>query len=98
MRKDARRLAGALAACLLIVLAGGQAFAEEKPEERRLEIDEGEQTALSALGVEQYSVGREGIVDVRPAKDGSQFVLVGQSPGTTTLLFIMSRSGKRVQY
>jgi pilus assembly protein CpaC len=49
----------------------------------------GEQHVLSAEGVRSYSEGTRGIVDVRLTRNGKQFVLVGQTAGETTLLFIM---------
>jgi pilus assembly protein CpaC len=49
----------------------------------------GEQHVLSADGVRSYSEGTRGIVDVRLTRNGKQFVLVGQTAGETTLLFIM---------
>jgi pilus assembly protein CpaC len=61
----------------------------DRLEEIQLALEVGEQKVISSDGVRSYSEGTPGIVDVRLTKDASQFVLVGQRPGTTTLLFIM---------
>jgi pilus assembly protein CpaC len=54
-----------------------------------------EQEVLPADGVRSYSEGTRGVVDVRLTRAGDQFVLVGQKPGVTSLLFIMLDGSKR---
>jgi pilus assembly protein CpaC len=58
----------------------------EQSEELNLAV--GENRTLSAAGVTSYSEGGRGIAEVRLTPDSSQFVVVGQSPGSTTLLLI----------
>ena len=62
-----------------------------------IEIEIGQQTSVSAEGVQSYSEGRRGIADVRLTRDQSRFVIVGQSAGQTSLLLIM-QDGSQVQY
>ncbi len=57
-------------------------------EELTLKI--GEQRVIPSDGVQSYSEGTKGIVDVRLTKDASQFIVVALAPGNTTLLFLMS--------
>lgn len=55
----------------------------------------GEQRVIPSDNVRSYSEGNKGIVDVRLTKDASQFIVVAQRPGTTTLLFIMMDGTER---
>lgn len=61
---------------------------------RQLSLNVGEQTVLNAEGVKSFSEGLKGIIDVRLTKDNSQFVVLGQQAGETTLLFIMMDGSK----
>ncbi len=82
----------------LILLATASAAAQRaRPEQRELELVVGEQTSVSAEGVQSYSEGAPGIVDVRVPSDGTRFVVVALEPGNTTLLLIME-DGSQVQY
>jgi pilus assembly protein CpaC len=54
-----------------------------------MQLEIGEQRVVSSEGVQSYSEGSKGVVDVRLTKDGSQFIIVGQREGTSTLLFLM---------
>lgn len=49
----------------------------------------GESRTLPAADAKSYSVGRAGVVDVKPGKD---FTIVGKQPGTTDFRLV-SRSG-----
>jgi pilus assembly protein CpaC len=60
-----------------------------------LELEVGEQRVLSSEGVQSYSEGGKGIVDVRLTKDASQFVVVALREGTSTLLFLMTDGSER---
>jgi pilus assembly protein CpaC len=81
-----------------IGVAWGAASAEaQRVEEREVALAVGEQVVISAQGVDKYSVALGGIVDVRLPDDATQFVVVGQRPGTTTLLLIMT-DGREVRY
>ncbi len=57
--------------------------------EVELSLSVGQQHVISSEGVQSYSEGTGGVVDVRLTQDASQFVVVGVRPGTTTLLFLM---------
>jgi len=83
----------ALGAALLIPAADAAA---QRTQRRELELMVGEQTSISAEGVESYSEGAPNIVDVRVTSDGSQFVIVALNPGSTTLLLIFE--DRQVQY
>ncbi len=76
---------------------GGTAAAGATPREKtdELELPVGEQQVIPSDNVRSYSEGAKGIVDVRLTKDASQFVVVGMSPGTTTLLFLMMDGTER---
>src|SRR3954465_9533412 len=61
----------------------------ETPTEE-LNLAVGENRTISAVDVRNYSEGVKGIVDVKLTTDRSQFVIVGQKAGNTTLLLIKS--------
>ena len=86
----------ALGATLLSLLAAQTAEAQRMTR-RELELVVGEQTSISAEGVQSYSEGVPGIVDVRVPADGRQFVVVALTAGATTLLLIHD-DGTQVQY
>lgn len=71
-----------------------EAFADR--EERRT-IKVGEQLSLSAKGVEKYSEGKKGVVDIRLPEDGEEFIVVGLKPGNSTLLLI-KEDGEKFTY
>jgi pilus assembly protein CpaC len=58
----------------------------EQSEELSLAV--GENKTISALDVKSFAEGVKGIADVRLTPDSSQFVIVGQKPGSTTLLLL----------
>lgn len=62
-----------------------------------LNLSVGENTTLSARGVKSYSEGVRGIVDVKLTPDSNHFVVVGQKPGSTTLLLLMA-DGSQIKY
>jgi pilus assembly protein CpaC len=86
-------VAGTLAA-----LVCGEAFAQKKTptdsssghvdNQQELNLAIGENKTIRATDVKNYSEGIPGIADVRLSTDGNQFVVVGQKPGSTTLLLI----------
>jgi pilus assembly protein CpaC len=95
--RPARRI-GVLLAALVVLAASPRATAEprETPmEHQELRLAVGEQTVLSAQGVESYSEGTRGICDVRLTRDATQFVLVGKVAGETTLLFLMQNGSEQ---
>jgi len=67
----------------------------EHAEELSLAV--GENRTLSALDVKSFAEGVKGIADVRLTPDGTQFVVVGQKPGSTTLL-LLKKDNSQVNY
>ncbi len=55
----------------------------------------GENRTIPANDVKNYSEGAPGIAEVKITPGGSQFVIVGQRPGATTLL-LLKRDGREV--
>lgn len=53
-----------------------------------LSLAVGENRTISAADVKSYSEGAPGIADLKVTPSGNQFVIVGQKPGSTTLLTI----------
>lgn len=95
MMHQLRRL---LPTCLALSLATGAAapasaadddFGLSDEDVRELNVSVGENKTLSATEVRSYSEGAKGIAEVKLTPDGHQFVIVGQKPGSTTLLLIM---------
>jgi pilus assembly protein CpaC len=64
---------------------------------REFNVSVGENKTLPASDVRSYSEGAKGIAEVKLTPDGNQFVIVGQKPGSTTLLLIM-KDGRQVTY
>jgi pilus assembly protein CpaC len=85
----------AFTSALPVRSAFAQHAGREHSEEMTLAV--GETKTLSAKDVKNYSEGVAGIVDTRLTPDGTQFVLVGKKPGTTTLLLIRG-DGTQVTY
>ncbi|MET0385154.1 MAG: pilus assembly protein N-terminal domain-containing protein [Polyangiales bacterium] len=57
----------------------------------------GENQTIPATDVKSYSEGAAGVADIKLTPNGSHFVVVGQKPGSTTLLFI-KRDGAEVTW
>jgi pilus assembly protein CpaC len=85
------------AAWLVLVLACASATRAraEVAKSEELSLAVGENRTLPAGDVKSYSEGSPGIAEVRVTPNGSQFVIVGQKPGATTLLLIKN-DGKEV--
>jgi len=66
-------------------------------DDQSIELMVGQQTVIPAEGVAKYSEGAPGIIDIRLTDDGSQFVLVGQKAGDTSLLLLM-KDGSEARY
>ncbi|HTV23940.1 MAG TPA: pilus assembly protein N-terminal domain-containing protein [Polyangiaceae bacterium] len=64
---------------------------------REFNVSVGENKTLPAADVKSYSEGARGIAEVKLTPDGNQFVIVGQKPGSTTLLLIL-KDGRQVTY
>jgi pilus assembly protein CpaC len=54
----------------------------------QLNLSVGENKTVPANDVESYSEGKRGIAEIKLTPDASKFVVVGQAPGSTTLLLI----------
>lgn len=80
-----------LLACAML---GATASARAETTVHELSLEVAEQQVLSSKGVNSYSEGTPGIVDVRLTQDGSSFVLVGKKPGRTTLLLMLTGGGQ----
>lgn len=78
---------------LLLFVCAARASALAKGEEMSLSV--GENRTIPAEDVKSYSEGVAGIVEVKVTPNGSQFVVVGMKPGSTTLLLI-KKSGEEV--
>ena len=78
---------------LLAQEAGQENAAEEQSNEINLSV--GETKTISAEKVKNYSEGVKGVIDVKLTTDARQFVLVGRSPGSTTLLLIANDGSQR---
>ncbi len=72
-----------------------QGVAIDQTEEMALAV--GENKTIPGTDVKSYSEGAAGIADVKVTPDGSQFVIVGQKPGATTLLLIR-KDGSQVTW
>lgn len=67
----------------------------EAQRERELTLDLGDQSTVSSVGVERYSEGVEGIVDVRVTE--REFILVAERAGRTSLVLFYA-NGREVRY
>ncbi len=101
------RRALSVGAALLVSLAAADVTAQPKTpppaggggggQHEDLSLAVGETKTIGARDVKNFSEGVPGIVDVRVAPDGSQFIVVGKRPGNTTLLLIKN-DGSQVTY
>jgi hypothetical protein len=81
---------------VLTALASTTPVARAEPADVDFDLEVGEQRVFPSLGVDSYSEGVRGVIDVRLTQDGSSFVVVGQKVGLTTLLFIMEDGEQRL--
>lgn len=86
----ARTVSVLLALAVLGATAPGQA-----QDARELNLEVGEQTTLSAVGVERFSEGVSGIVDIRVTE--REFIIAALRPGNTSLLLIYT-NGRQIRY
>jgi len=61
----------------------------------QLALPVGGQRLLDASDVVSYSEGLPGVADIRLTQDGQRFIIVGQRPGTTSLLVLTTGGGQR---
>lgn len=66
-------------------------------EQLEINLAVGENFTIDATGVRSYSLGSDGIAEVHLTPDDRQFVVVGQAPGSTTLLLI-KRNAEQLMY
>ena len=87
------------ATVLAVPLFSNRARAQDAQSEREEEVNlaVGENRTIPAGDVKSYSEGAPGIVQVKLTPDSNQFVLVGQKPGSSTLLLI-KRDGQHIKY
>jgi pilus assembly protein CpaC len=71
------------------------AQAQTPPRSEEMSLSVGENRTISASDVKSYSEGVAGVAEVKVTPNGSQFVIVGTRPGTTTLLLIL-KDGREV--
>ena len=74
--------------CVSLWIASASAAQAEVAKSEELSLAVGENRTLQASDVKSYSEGAPGIAEVKVTPSGSQFVIVGQKPGSTTLLLI----------
>ncbi|MFI5290321.1 MAG: pilus assembly protein N-terminal domain-containing protein, partial [Polyangia bacterium] len=84
-----------LLALFALGLAAGAAHARDRDDDsNELNLVVGGQKVIPAVGVQSYSEGAPGIVQVKVPEDGRRMVITAVRPGSTTLLLIYS-SGKQ---
>lgn len=71
-----------------VCLIASSASAQTVVTHEELNLAVGENRTISAENVKNYSEGAGGIVEVKVAPGGNQFVIVGQKPGSTSLLLL----------
>ncbi len=96
-----RSLISAACVCGALLGAAPDANAEvssglnEAAPSQSIQLKVGEQQVLSASGVQSFSEGVKGVVDVRLTPDAKDFVVVAMNPGVTSLLLLMQNGTKR---
>jgi hypothetical protein len=94
--RGARR--AAVAAALLICVAGAATARAQRPaEERELRMVVGEQTMIPAQNIAKFLNPTEDVVELRETEDGKELFVVALRPGETTFLIVM-RDGSEVRY
>ncbi|HEY8432541.1 MAG TPA: pilus assembly protein N-terminal domain-containing protein, partial [Sandaracinaceae bacterium] len=76
----------------LVAALAARAAAQD---DRNLELQVGDQTTLSAIGVERYSEGVPGVVDIRVTE--REFIIAALRPGQTSLV-LFYENGRQVRY
>ena len=67
---------------------GPRSQTERRSRGPELNLAVGENQTISALDVTSFSEGAAGVAEIKLTPSGSQFVVVGKRPGSTTLLLI----------
>ncbi|MBI5512397.1 MAG: pilus assembly protein N-terminal domain-containing protein [Deltaproteobacteria bacterium] len=94
VRKTARWVALAASLAGGVWAPGALAQPSTQNTNRDLALAVGEQRVIPADGIRSFSVGTEGIVEVRVSGDQTRLILVGQRPGTTSLVLIRSNGSQ----
>jgi len=83
----------------LLVLVSATAFArgDDDDANKELNLAVGAQKVVSASGVQSYSEGVPGVVQVKVPEDGKRLVITATRPGSTTLLLIFG-NGRQETY
>ena len=87
-------LLAAWSACALVCALAPHAAAQQALE---LELEVGEQRVLPGENVRSYSEGLAGIADIRLNREGTSFIVLGQRPGRTSLLLLLT-DGHEIEY
>jgi len=92
-------LRAALVAALTLLPLRAAAEAQRAPSDPMLELNlaVGENQTVPAADVKSYSEGAPDIAEIKLTPTGAQFVIVGQKPGSTTLL-LLKRDGTETTY
>ena len=75
-RSNRVRVALVVAAALLC--SASASAQKKKIDERTIDLFVGEQTVVPAAGVDKYSEGTPGVVDIRLPEDAAEFVIVAR--------------------
>ncbi len=86
-----------LVAAFVFFLPFERAYGAEAHKSEELSLAVGENRTLPASDVKSYSEGSPGIAEVKVTPNGQQFVIVGKTPGSTTLLLIKN-NGQETLY
>jgi pilus assembly protein CpaC len=84
-------------ACVLLCGSSAVAEAPGVPRAEEMNLAVGENRTMPASEVKSYSEGAPGVVEIKVTPGGNQFVIVGQKPGSTTVLLI-KRDGSEVTW
>ncbi|HEX7664669.1 MAG TPA: pilus assembly protein N-terminal domain-containing protein [Polyangiaceae bacterium] len=102
--KIARVVVGAATVAVCIGLTTNVALAQRGGKDKteatngdEIQLAIGESKTLSAKGVKNYSDSTPGVASIALTPDGSQFIIAGKKPGSTTLLLIKD-DGSQVQF
>ena len=97
MTRTLKLTAALLAALLSPLVAAAQSARSLSDPTLELNLAVGENQTLPASDVKSYSEGAPGVAELKLTPNGSQFVIAGQKPGSTTLL-LLKRDGSETTY
>jgi pilus assembly protein CpaC len=79
---------------LLLLLSPAAAHAAQEESSNEINLVVGGQKVIPSVGVQSYSEGAPGVVQIKVPEDGRRMVVTALRPGTTTLLLIYT-TGKQ---